>query len=65
MRKFTNEIGLRLVDSAAEMGMVIKGTYFKHKCIHEATLKSSDGVTRKIAKLFIVYILTTFVCLRR
>ena len=42
----TNENGLRLVDFATEKGMVIKGTFFEHKRIHQATWESPDGITR-------------------
>jgi len=42
----TNENGLRLIDFAAQQGMVVKGTFFMHKKIHQATWESPDGNTR-------------------
>ena len=42
----TNENGQRLIDFAAEKGMVIKGTFFQHKSIHQATWESPDGFTK-------------------
>ncbi len=42
----TNENGLRLIDFAAQQGMVIKGSFFMHKKIHQATWESPDGNTR-------------------
>ena len=42
----TNENGLRLIDFATEKGMVVKGTFFPHKRIHQATWESPDGVTK-------------------
>lgn len=42
----TNENGLRLIDFSSEKGMVIKGTFFRHKRIHQATWESPDGVTK-------------------
>ena len=42
----TNENGLRLIDFAAEKGMVIKGTFFQRKRIHQATWESPDGFTK-------------------
>jgi hypothetical protein len=35
-----------LIDFATEKGMVVKGTFFPHKRIHQATWESPDGVTK-------------------
>ena len=42
----TNENGLRLIDFAAEKGLVVKSTFFMHKRIHQATWNSPDEITR-------------------
>lgn len=46
LHETSNDNGIRIIDFAASLNLVVKSTWFEHKNIHKATWISPDGNTR-------------------